>query len=304
MEKNMISIINEKFMNGECEKRFKHSDFAEYTKELCMKETERGEFQTEDLLDWDETEDDLVVDNPIIPLVGMMWVLLKADEENHDIDIMNDSFSIVREEYDLFDLACIYGMCYAKKYTNDGLLKVAKKEVDEVTLCYMDAIYFLITERHFMQNPYTISDLSESIIKMLKKYRIESDIEIIVLDIDMNRIAIEDNVIYALGKDNPDRDTVVRLYSLLYKVAAINYDSFMKYAELDKPLPKFVMIYLYSILNSIIKESTGKRCKALLHGDVHNLSEDELSSIEKLIDEKLSHSTIRVVNDMINEFIK
>ena len=308
---NLIQYFNKKYESGECEKKFKHSDFAIYSKNLCLKETEIGNLKLEEItgtLDEDEDESTLLSDSdiPNNPLAGIFWVLLKAEENDHEIDILNDTFSIFQEEWGLFNEASLYGMIYASRIKDDGLYcdrlaRVAREKVDPVIMAYLDSAYYLYTGYHFDHNYYPIYSLSEGILETLVKYRYASDIE---REVVMNRTLIEDNVLYALDEDNADHDKVVKVYSLLYKVAATcNKRAFMKYASLNKPLPKFIMIRLYSILNSMLIESIGMSI-ALLNGDIHELTYDDLNEMEIIVNGKLDDELRTLADIYISANIK
>lgn len=85
-------------------------------------------------------------------------------------------------------------------------------------------------------------------------------------------------------KKNPNRNKIFMIYRMLYRIAAIyNKKAFVEYSKLGKPLPKFIMIYLYIILGIIVRVNEKISILTLIIGDINNITIESLERYERII---------------------
>ena len=321
----------EKLKKGYCEEIHPNSDLAKFMEKTCLKLIDEDpDFGTRKEFPLDTSSNELV----------WLTIFSQLIKEKYTIDYINDSFSIIDDDY-ASAIAIIYAtylfddhaemLNYYDQWhhvTNELIsLDVIKSKLEPDALDYFEAAYYLSTGYHFMRdyadskhNP--ICKLAESVYDMISSYRnnYNVDVEYNIWD---HYDYIEDNIIYGLDKfdfkkkaifygitkdDDPNMIKASRIHILLYRIAALcDADALIEYTRLGKPLPKFIMIYLYIILNDLIRDDTDAIYLPLISGYVNEISDETLSSIEELIiklsKDKFNDELFAMINSIIGKYL-
>ena len=233
----------------------------------------------------------------------IIFTQLAKEDCCDEIDYFNDSFSVVHWSNERDDITSVYATYLFGKYievldnydpqdiANTLLLSSnnIRSEIDQELLDYFEAAYYLENRVHIMPDyAYTnhnpICDISESVYNVIGSYRHTNLMEIEYTVWDYYD-CIEDDIIYGLEKEkNPNRNKIFMIYRMLYRIAAIyNKKAFVEYSKLGKPLPKFIMIYLYIILGIIVRVNEKISILTLIMGDINNITIESLERYERII---------------------
>ena len=268
---NMIKDLKEK---DYWEKHHNHSPLAKFAIELCIKETELGEL--------DVTEKDVIDNDGISISFAFLWILHRAKEEGFEFDYMNDSLSFI-DDWDIIHIAASYGSAYSRKYDNSDRIYALKSDVnheyDLNTTEHIDAVVALVTGDPLIGNScIPACELAIKVHDSVYGCRI-SDIEPMIYE-NYNRIL--DKVIYNFDDDDVEnRLKLNEIKFLLYKIAKYEVsDAFNEICRRYKGLPKYMMIYLYVLLNNYMTNcDKSEVCMNLITGDIDKIPYDELEKI-------------------------
>ena len=259
------------------EKHHKHSELAKFAIDICIKESEIGELQV--------TEEDVIDDEDIDISISfaLLWILHRAKEEGFKFDYMNDSMSFV-DDWEIIDVAASFGSAYSRRYNNPDRLYTLKCDVtheyDLNTIEHIDAAAALVIGEPLIGNQCVpVCDLAIELHDCVHGCR-TSNIEPMIYE-NYNRIL--DKVIY--DSDNIDLENRIKVNEirvLLYKIArCINMDAVRESCRIYGFLPKYMMIYIYVLLNNYAANyDDSKVCMGLITGDIEKIGQEEFEEIQ------------------------